>query len=118
MRTSSQLLLNFLLNAAWQIAFIAALAIGGTADCIGFGAHQRLGEGLHHRAQKIGAGLRELLLQPARHVDTGSCGHRVAPSHRDLWTELNENHAMAASRHGATLTSANRATTSADATWS
>ena len=26
MRTSSQLLLNFLLNAAWQIALIAALA--------------------------------------------------------------------------------------------
>ena len=32
---------------------------------------------------------------------TGSCGHRVAPSHRDLGSELNENHAVAAftSRH-------------------
>ena len=29
MRTSSQLLLNFLLNAAWQIALIAALASAG-----------------------------------------------------------------------------------------
>jgi len=39
-------------------------------------------------AEQIGAGLGELLLQPARDIDTGSCGHRVAPSHRDLWTEL------------------------------
>src|SRR5215813_2951995 len=29
-----------------------------------------------------------VLLQPAGDIDTGSCGHRVAPSHRDLWTEL------------------------------
>src|SRR2546430_7555718 len=41
----------------------------------------------------------------------------MAPAHRDLWVELNENHAMAASPHGATLTSANRATTPADATY-
>jgi hypothetical protein len=49
---------------------------------------QRLGERPHHRAQQIRARLRELLLQPARDVNTGPCGHRVTPSHRDLWTEL------------------------------
>src|ERR1700679_3996379 len=37
-------------------------------------------------------------------------------SHRDLWSELNENHAMAASRHDATLTSTKPATTPVDAT--
>jgi hypothetical protein len=61
---------------------LGALAVTGAADRVGFGAHQRLGKGLHHRAQQIRAGLSELLLRPARHIDTGSCGHRVAPSHR------------------------------------
>jgi transcriptional regulator with XRE-family HTH domain len=41
----------------------------------------------------------------------------VAPSNRDLWTELNEDHAMAVSPHDATLTNANPATTSAYATF-
>ena len=63
--------------------------------------HQRLSERGHHRPEQIRTGLRELLLQPARHIDTGSCGHRVAPSHRDLWSELNEDHAVAVSPHDA-----------------
>ena len=40
-------------------------------------------------------------------IDIGSCGHRVTPSHRGLWLELNEDHAVAASYHDATLASVN-----------
>jgi hypothetical protein len=55
------------------------------------------------KAKQIGACLGQLLFQPARYIDTGNCGHRVTPAHRDLWSELNENHAMAVSHHDATL---------------
>src|ERR1022692_228134 len=37
----------------------------------------------------------QLLLQPARNINTGYYGHRVTPSHRDLWSDLTENHAVA-----------------------
>jgi len=40
-------------------------------------------------------------------IDIGSCGHRVAPSHRGLWPELDEGHAVAVSPHDATCASAN-----------
>ncbi|SRR5260370_28867319 len=63
---------------------------------------------------QIRARLGQLLLQPALHVDTGSCGHRVAPS--DLWPELNEDHSAAVSHHDATLTSGNTERSAADAT--
>jgi hypothetical protein len=77
----------------------------GAAHRICLGAHQRLGEGLHHRAQQIRARLRDLLLQPV----TSILGPAVI-----AWLliiesldGLNENHAVAASPHDAMLTSGN-----------
>jgi hypothetical protein len=46
-----------------QVRHAAALPIRSAADRIR--AHQRFGEGLHHRAQQIRARLRQLLFQPA-----------------------------------------------------
>ena len=84
---------------------VAALAVPGAAHRICLGAHQRLGEGLHHRAQQIRARLRDLLLQPV----TSILGPAVI-----AWLliiesldGLNENHAVAASPHDAMLTSGN-----------
>jgi hypothetical protein len=84
----------------------AALAIPSAAHRIRLDVHQRLREHGDHCPQQIRACLGQLLLQPARHVNTCSDGHRVAPHHRDLWSELNEDHAVAAS-HYATLNSGN-----------
>src|SRR5690348_7269234 len=61
-------------------ALAAALAVGGAADRISLRAHQRLSERLDHRPEKIRARLSRLLVQPARHVDTGWHGHRVGSS--------------------------------------
>jgi hypothetical protein len=53
-----------------------AFAVRRAADRVRLGAHQRLGEGLDHAPQQIGARLRQLLVQPTRQVDTGPSGHR------------------------------------------
>ncbi len=67
----------------------AALAVGGAANRVGLRAHQRLRE---RGAPSAGAdpGSPARAAPPASpKLDTGSCGHRVTPSHRDLWSELN-----------------------------
>jgi hypothetical protein len=48
-----------------------ALAVGGAADRVALGAHERLGERLHHLAQKVGVGVLEPLAQPGLHVHRG-----------------------------------------------
>ncbi|MDQ2875954.1 MAG: hypothetical protein M3Y33_14670 [Actinomycetota bacterium] len=68
-------------------AVVAALAVAGPANRVCLDARKGLGELGDHRPQKIRAGPCELLFQSAGYVDTGSCGHRVTPSHRDLWSD-------------------------------
>ena len=83
---------------------LESLAVVGATDRIRLRAHQRLDEPLQHRAQQIRAGLREVLVQPAGRVDTWLSGHRGVSSSRVPSTDLVEDHAVAVSRHDATLT--------------
>ena len=56
---------------------VGSLAVGGAADGAGLGRHQRLGEGLDHLSDQVGAAVGlELLAQPGRRV------HRVRDYHR------------------------------------
>jgi len=67
-----------------------------------------------HRA-KIRARLRQLLVQPAGHVDTGRYGIVWAPHHRDLSQELNEDHPWPSHITTPRLPAGTSTTTSADA---
>jgi len=50
-------------------ALTRAFTEGRPTERIRLGAHERLGERLHHFTQQIGLGLGELLAQPAEKVD-------------------------------------------------
>src|SRR3954454_5820990 len=65
-------------------ALVAAHAVLSAADSVGLGPHQRLHERGDHLPKQIRTRLPQLLGQPPGQVDTGYCGHRVAPRLENL----------------------------------
>lgn len=73
----------------------AALAVGGVAEAVRLGWHQRLGHGLHHGSRQIGILGLDLLCKPGGGVQAVAGGHRL--SSFDLDRESRRIYAMAAS---------------------
>jgi hypothetical protein len=63
---------------------LAAFAVASAANRVRVGAHQRVGERLHHRPQHVRDRQVQLLAQHLGRVHTLGCGHRVVLLDHDL----------------------------------
>ncbi|MBN6056414.1 DUF4240 domain-containing protein, partial [Nonomuraea sp. RK-328] len=55
---------------------LASFVVGGSAQAVGLGRHQRLGHGLDHGSQHVGVACLDLLRQPLVRRHTVVYGHR------------------------------------------
>ncbi|MBB6547063.1 hypothetical protein HD593_001858 [Nonomuraea rubra] len=94
---------------------VAALPVGGPAQAVGLGRHQRLGHGLHHGSQQIRVTGLDLLRQPPLRRHTVVRGHRRSPSWNRCYEGSRDDRSHFTTPH--LLTRSNSYTTSADATW-